>query len=203
MKKILKSFDDEIHNSQDCFREILKAMSEPGTKVKLNYIKGFGKAAAASTQILLTLSDNMTSIWFSEYFKKDTDLTNNISFYTNSKIVNNSKYSTFALIDGSEEQYFEGTLPFSVGSLEYPDKNTTVIVEVSSFSHGESYFLKGPGIQSTKPLTISGIPKSLIYYLINRKNEDIFPMGIDFIFVCDEEVIAIPRTTLMERKTCM
>ena len=80
---------------------------------------------------------------------------------------------------------------------------TTVIVEVSSFSHGDSYFLKGPGIQSTKPLTISGLPKSLSSYLINRKNEDIFPMGIDFVFVCDEEVIAIPRTTLMERNTCM
>lgn len=42
MTTITTAFQDAVHDSQQCFRLLLKAMSEPGEIVTLEMSEGFG-----------------------------------------------------------------------------------------------------------------------------------------------------------------
>ena len=57
------AFQDSVHDSQQCFRLILKAMSEPGTKVSLPRVDAELPIANAILSILLTLVDQSSSLW--------------------------------------------------------------------------------------------------------------------------------------------
>ena len=77
---------------------------------------------------------------------------------------------------------------YTVGTAEYPDRSTTLIVEMKELSeHGS--VLSGPGIQDT---THFGLPGDVALF---QSNSTMFPLGLDFIFTAGSKVAALPRTT--------
>jgi alpha-D-ribose 1-methylphosphonate 5-triphosphate synthase subunit PhnH len=89
------------------------------------------------------------------------------------------------------------TLPdlerFSFGTAEYPDRSTTLILQVESLTQGHAYELRGPGINGAVVLRANIEPKDLFERL--AVNATLFPRGIDVVLVADDEIVAIPRTT--------
>ena len=87
---------------------------------------------------------------------------------------------------------------FSIGTSEYPDRSTTLILQVESLTEGASYELRGPGVDGSATLRANIAPKDLFGRL--AINETLFPRGIDVVLVSGEAIVAIPRTTRLVTK---
>ena len=82
---------------------------------------------------------------------------------------------------------------FAFGSSEYPDRSTTLILQVDNLTQGPAFELKGPGIDGSAVLQAMIKPRDLLQRL--AINEVLFPRGIDAVLVHDDAIVAIPRTT--------
>ena len=87
---------------------------------------------------------------------------------------------------------------FSFGTNEYPDRSTTLIVQVESLMQGPAFELRGPGIDGTAVLQVAIEPADLFERL--AVNAALFPRGIDVVLVHDDTIVAIPRTTRLIAK---
>jgi phosphonate C-P lyase system protein PhnH len=56
--------------------------------------------------------------------------------------------------------------------------------------------LRGPGIERTQALRVSGLPAGFWDQL--RVNQRHFPLGVDVILCCDTSLCGLPRTTRIE-----
>eukprot|EP00487_Bulimina_marginata_P009024 TRINITY_DN335_c0_g1_i2.p1 TRINITY_DN335_c0_g1~~TRINITY_DN335_c0_g1_i2.p1 ORF type:complete len:173 (+),score=23.16 TRINITY_DN335_c0_g1_i2:383-901(+) len=166
MSMISPAFQDAVHDSQQCFRLLLKAMSEPGTVVTLNRCEGFGSMMSAATQTLLSMADNATPIWLSETLKADHAVTENIKFHVGAPIVEQTQQASFAAISAQDLQEIDWSeLTFNLGNEEYPDTSTTFVIEVDSLTSGTELSLSGPGIQSDKLRFFNGYRLALLLIL--------------------------------------
>ena len=87
---------------------------------------------------------------------------------------------------------------FAFGSNEYPDRSTTLILQVGSLTQGALFELRGPGIDGTATLRAQIQPNDLFERL--AVNSTLFPRGIDVVLVHDDAIVAIPRTTRLVTK---
>jgi alpha-D-ribose 1-methylphosphonate 5-triphosphate synthase subunit PhnH len=88
------------------------------------------------------------------------------------------------------------TLPFGTG--EYPDRSTTIILQVASLTEGPAYELRGPGIDGATILRAAiGVPDLLDRLALNAS---LFPRGIDLVLVSGESIVALPRATRLVAK---
>lgn len=204
MSKIAAGFSDAVHDSQHCFRKLLTAMSEPGTLVELNLMAGFGSMMPASTQVLLALADNSTPLWLSKQFESDVAVLENLNFHLGCSIVTQQQQANFALIAAQDVSEFDWQMAqFDMGSEEYPDRSTTVIVEVKGLLAQPSLFsttlkLSGPGIKSDSILSIELLSPSVLQAILLLRQSSHFPLGLDFIFVSEQKIVALPRSTTVE-----
>jgi len=85
---------------------------------------------------------------------------------------------------------WEALLPLSaypIGTSEYPDRSATLIVECAKLA-ASGAILKGPGIKSETALSLPDIAAF-------QSNSTLFPLGLDFILTCGNQLAALPRTT--------
>ena len=82
---------------------------------------------------------------------------------------------------------------FSLGTDDYPDRSTTVLVAVDHLATGGTIELSGPGILETAHLTVSPWRDGLTGEL--AENRSLFPCGVDLVLVSADAVAALPRTT--------
>ena len=119
-----------------------------------------------------------------------------LKFHTSARVVVDASIASFALVGDPEN------LPvldrFAFGSNEYPDRSTTLILQVESLSAGPEVALQGPGIDGTATLRASIQPGDLFERL--AINAALFPRGIDVVLVHDDCIVAIPRTTRLVRR---
>ncbi|WP_295895561.1 phosphonate C-P lyase system protein PhnH [uncultured Vibrio sp.] len=203
MSMISPAFQDAVHDSQQCFRLLLKAMSEPGTVVTLDRCDGFGNMMSAAAQTLLSMADNATPIWLSPAYIQDRAVSENIKFHVSAPMVESLEQASFAVysLQDLDNQDWHN-LPFNIGNEEYPDTSTTVLIELDSVLDGAELMLSGPGIEVQRNVKLKGAPTALITYLMQRQEDVNFPLGVDFIFVCDQQVMCLPRTTNVEVPVC-
>jgi alpha-D-ribose 1-methylphosphonate 5-triphosphate synthase subunit PhnH len=114
-----------------------------------------------------------------------------LKFHTSAPVIADSSVSSFALI--GDPQNFPALDRFAFGSNEYPDRSTTLILQVDGLTQGPAFELRGPGIDGTAILQASLQPHDLLERL--SINVTLFPRGIDVVLVHDDAIVAIPRTT--------
>ena len=113
-----------------------------------------------------------------------------LKFHAGAPLTTQSKQATFGFVcDPAAMPAFEA---FSLGSLEYPDRSTTLVLQVASFGQGEELVLSGPGIAGTTSFSAQPLPADFRARLI--ANRDMFPRGIDLILVSADAVAALPRS---------
>lgn len=149
-----------------------------------------------SAAIALTLFDHDTPIWLDRAMSATSDVSKWLKFHTSAPVIADSSIASFALIGNPED------LPpldrFAFGSNEYPDRSTTLILQVESLSQGALFELRGPGIDGTTTLQAQIRPHDLFKRL--AVNSALFPRGIDVVLVHDDAIVAIPRTTRLVAK---
>ena len=113
-----------------------------------------------------------------------------LRFHAGAPIVAERSRASFAVIaDGAMLQSLEG---FAVGSLEYPDRSTTVIVQLSGLDGGVEWHLRGPGIATSHSIRLP-VQAELIEAV--RTNRAAFPCGVDLIFTDGSRILGLPRST--------
>lgn len=184
---LLASFTHPVADSQQAFRRILKAMSEPGVMVSLPQLPAWGKASSAATAVLMTLVDRETPIWLDSTLSNEALLTN-LRFHTGAPVTEQTD-APFALLHAKSDTPLQ---QFSPGDNLSPEKSTTLIIEVPSLNGGLTLRLSGPGLMESRAIAPQ-LPESVLQYLRERPHS--FPQGIDLIFTCGENMMALPRTT--------
>jgi alpha-D-ribose 1-methylphosphonate 5-triphosphate synthase subunit PhnH len=184
-------FSDKVLSAQSTFRSVMEAMARPGSvqrvTVEVGAMPGLMPAAAA---IALMLFDHDTPVWLDPRLAAG-GVAEWLKFHTGAPVTTESADASFALVtDGALLPALDD---FARGSSEYPDRSTTVILQVQSLSEGRVYELQGPGIDGVARLNATIAPDDLFDRL--AVNANLFPCGIDVVLVHDDAIVAIPRTT--------
>lgn len=190
-------FADKVLSAQSTFRSVMDAMARPGSVQRIVPMAGAPETMMRGTAaIALTLFDHDTPLWLDTRMSESSDVVKWLKFHTGAPVVRDSSVASFALI--SDGALLPALERFALGTSEYPDRSTTVIVQVESLDTGRSFELRGPGIDGVATLQAAIKPADLFERL--RVNEALFPRGIDVVLVADDAVVAIPRTTRVVSK---
>jgi alpha-D-ribose 1-methylphosphonate 5-triphosphate synthase subunit PhnH len=190
-------FADKVLSAQSTFRSVMDAMARPGSVQRIAAAAGAPHPMMRGTAaIALTLFDHDTPLWLDPLMSETSDAAKWLKFHTSAPVIADSSICSFALIGDA------GALPdldrFSFGSNEYPDRSTTLILQVESLTQGPTFELRGPGIDGTTVLQAAIQPSDLFERL--AINAALFPRGIDVVLVADDAIVAIPRTTRLVAK---
>lgn len=184
-------FSDPVFQSQSVFRALMDGMAQPGSlrTVEAPVVPPtpFGIAAGA---IALALCDHDTPVWLSPALAKST-AAQWLGFHCGAPLTGDKAQSRFAFLDAS------APLPpfcmFATGSQEYPDRSTTLVIEVGALTGGAALILTGPGIKDTATISPKGLQDT---FLRNwDENRGVFPRGIDVVLTCGRQFLCLPRTT--------
>jgi len=178
-------FQDASRDSAVAFRCVLEAMSHPGRIVRIaGATPPFPLSVAAGT-VLLTLADQTTPVHLAA--SHDAEAARDwIAFHTGAPQAAPDR-AMFAV--GS----WAALLPtgrFPIGTPEYPDRSTTLIVEVDGLSP-DGAVLRGPGINGSVTLSL---PDPAVF----AANRALFPLGLDVILTCADRLACVPRSTRVE-----
>jgi alpha-D-ribose 1-methylphosphonate 5-triphosphate synthase subunit PhnH len=190
-------FADKVLSAQSTFRSVMDAMARPGSVQRISAATGVPAAMMrGAAAIALTLFDHDTPVWLDPVMSETPEVTKWLKFHTGAPVVGDSSVCGFALIGDAK------ALPaldrFAFGSNEYPDRSTTLILQVESLTRGPGFELRGPGIDGVALLHAAIQPQNLFERL--AINAALFPRGIDVVLVDDDAIVAIPRTTRLAAK---
>jgi alpha-D-ribose 1-methylphosphonate 5-triphosphate synthase subunit PhnH len=190
-------FADKVLSAQSTFRSVMDAMARPGSVQRIVAAAGTPRPMMRGTAALaLTLFDHDTPVWLDPLMSETSDLTKWLKFHTGAPVIADSSICSFALI--GDARALPALDRFGFGSNEYPDRSTTLILQVESLTQGPEFELRGPGIDGTAVLQATIQPPDLFERL--AINAALFPRGIDVVLVHDDSVVAIPRTTRLAAK---
>lgn len=175
-------FDDPAVDAAHGFRALLNAMAMPGTIHDVSGAVPVVPLSVAAGVAILTLCDPETPVYLAP--SHDTDAVRDwITFHTGAPFVGPS-HSAFAI--GT----WDALMPldqFPIGTPEYPDRSTTLIVEMDALAQTGAT-LRGPGIRETAQLNLPDAGAM-------ADNAALFPLGVDFILAAGAQVAALPRST--------
>jgi len=185
-------FTDAVLAAQSTFRAIMDATARPG---RIHHIAAQAGTPTplmrATAALALTLFDHDTPIWLDDTIAAGGEVAQWLKFHTGAPLTDDPAAASFALIgDGAALPALER---FALGSADYPDRSTTLIVQVPSLGAGATFRLRGPGIDGETRLQATLQPADLFDRL--AINAVLFPCGVDVVLVDDDRMVAIPRTT--------
>lgn len=184
-------FADKVVSAQNTFRSVMEAMARPGNVQRITASSGAPAGVMqGAAAIALTLFDHDTPIWLDPSLAT-SEVSKWLKFHTSAPVVSDPSICSFALI--GDAAALPSLSSFSFGSSEYPDRSTTLILQVESLSEGPAFELQGPGIDGAARLQAQIQPRDLFERL--AVNAALFPRGIDVVLVHDNSIVAIPRTT--------
>lgn len=193
LQGLCDGFADITHQSQQVFRSVLAAMAEPGTVHGVGSQKAPAPLSAAAYQVCLALLDQETPLWLHPELASAAAL-NSLRFHCGCVLTDRPEVAAFALTTVTDAPPL---VRFQQGSVEYPDRSATVVVEVLSLAggagEGRGLVLSGPGIRDERRVQIGGFDEAFARQLSDNHRR--FPCGVDLILTSDDQLMALPRTT--------
>ncbi|WP_457301013.1 phosphonate C-P lyase system protein PhnH [Phyllobacterium sp. P5_D12] len=190
-------FSDAVFNSQVVFRALMDAMASPGRVIEIgNLAAAPSPISSVAASVAATLFDHDATVWCDKSITSSVTAIGWLKFHTGLELTSNPSDAQFALIGDLE------TMPslesFAKGTSEYPDRSTTIILQINGFNGPEELTLSGPGIKDTQGFAPSQLPKMFVDQW--TANRGAFPRGIDLVFAGKGALAALPRTTCISNK---
>jgi alpha-D-ribose 1-methylphosphonate 5-triphosphate synthase subunit PhnH len=188
---------DPVLSSQSVFRSVMNALARPGSIQAISAVaEAPSRLAPATAAVALSLFDHDTPIWIDQHFTTDPTISEWLRFQTDAPLTADASRASFALIhSGVALPDFE---TFALGTPEYPDRSTTLVVQVDTLTEGPELVLRGPGIKGTAVLHAGELPSDFVARM--EANRALFPRGVDLVLVCGAELVALPRSTHVTAK---
>jgi alpha-D-ribose 1-methylphosphonate 5-triphosphate synthase subunit PhnH len=183
-------FRDAVRESQCVFRLAMRAMSSPGMiaacEPRLLPPRPLLAPAAA---LVLALCDFETPIFLDQPLAASADVVEFLRFHTGARLVSAAGEAAFAVIADSAR--LPALAGFAQGTPDYPDRSTTLIVQVESLQ-ARDWRLEGPGIRGVARLRATPLPACFLDQLHANRRQ--FPRGIDILLVTPMAMAALPRS---------
>jgi alpha-D-ribose 1-methylphosphonate 5-triphosphate synthase subunit PhnH len=184
-------FADPVFNAQNVFKMTMDAMARPGTiKTVTPEIAPPAPLGIAAGAIGLTLCDHDTPVWLSAGIAKST-APEWFGFHTGALVTPEKIESRFAFAELGTA--LSSLNQFAVGTQEYPDRSTTLVLEITALEGGTELALSGPGIDGIRMIAPVGLPETFLR--IWNDNRALFPRGVDLILTAGRQFLCLPRTT--------
>ena len=200
LQSIPAGFARPVFESQGTFRAILHAMSRPGSLVELSVrAEGPRGWSAGMASVVLTLCDMDTHVWLDGQAATD-DAVRFLRFHCACPLTDAPQKASFAVVMS------HASMPpldaFSLGSAEYPEKSTTVLLATDfDAATTQTIGVTGPGVDGQGRLPLAWLPAGFVDAW--QGNNSLFPRGVDVILVGESHVVGLPRTLKMEAGPCM
>lgn len=185
-------FAKPVIEGQQAFRSVMDALARPGTIVGLD--AALAPPAPLTPElaaVALTLADADAPLWLDAALAASPAVAAYLRFHTGAPIVADPADAAFALVSDPSE--CPALNRFALGSPEYPDLSTTVILAVRELSNGPGLTLTGSGIPERASLGAAPLPPRFAEQA--RANHHLFPRGIDLLFVAPGRIAGLPRST--------
>jgi alpha-D-ribose 1-methylphosphonate 5-triphosphate synthase subunit PhnH len=190
MSAVAAGFAEPVLAAQSTFRTVMDAMARPGTVRPLAGIAAPAPLSPVAAAISLTLLDYETPFWLDAPLAAAPEVARWISFHTGAARTADPARAAFAFAaDSAAAPPFE---TFALGSQEYPDRSTTLVLQVERLSEGEGLMLRGPGIAGSRRLAAAPLPADFLDRW--SENRALFPRGVDLVLATANAVAALPRS---------
>lgn len=185
-------FADPVFNAQTVFRAVMDAMARPGSVQPLPaFARPPAPLSATAGAIALALCDNDTPLWLDPALQGSAAVKSWLGFHTGAPLANTPADAHFAVIaNPAEMAALDG---FSQGTQDYPDRSTTLILQVSDLVSGAPLLLEGPGIETSTTIAPAQMPRHFVEQW--KQNSQRFPRGVDIILAAPNGIACLPRTT--------
>jgi alpha-D-ribose 1-methylphosphonate 5-triphosphate synthase subunit PhnH len=191
MSSLAPAFADPVLESQAVFRAVMNAMARPGCVQYLDCdLVPPPSLSAGAAAVALALFDYETLVWLDSPLAESAGAVQWLRFHTGAPLTDNPARADFALI--ADVSGLPDFGEFALGSPDYPDRSTTLILQVESLSSGERLDLSGPGIDGSQEMYAAPLPRNFAGRM--AANRDLFPRGVDLLLVTEYAVAAIPRS---------
>lgn len=185
-------FADPARDGARAFRAILDAMARPGRlqtpPAPASVPPGLSAAAAA---VVLTLVDADAPLWVAP--RLAPALGDWLRFWCGTAPEPDPARAAFALGRWPD---LAAAGPWAQGTPAFPDRSTTLIVEVDALEEGAGATLRGPGVETANRLAVSGVDAS--FWADRAAARASFPLGTDAILTAGARLAALPRTLRAE-----
>ncbi len=185
-------FTEPVLDAQGAFHAVMNALAEPGT------VQPVGPAtqppmplSPVAGAIALALCDADTPVWLDAGLAAEPAVTGWLSFHAGAPMVREPVAAAFAFI--AEPAAMPPLAAFAQGSLEYPDRSATLVLQVAEFEGGETLVLEGPGIETQRRVAPRPLPADFTAQRV--ANRALFPRGVDIVLAGPGGVMALPRST--------
>jgi len=184
-------FADPVFHAQSVFKMLMDGTARPGTiqTVQPDVAPPAPLGIAAGT-IALTLCDHDAPVWLSQGLAKSA-VPEWLGFHTGAPLTPEKAEARFAFAEAGTALSSFGL--FASGTQEYPDRSTTVVIELAELEGGRRLALMGPGIQSVTEIAPVGLPETFLR--LWTENRALFPRGIDIVLTSGKRFLCLPRTT--------
>jgi alpha-D-ribose 1-methylphosphonate 5-triphosphate synthase subunit PhnH len=186
--------DDRVRGPQAIFRAVLTALSEPGRLLTLGEpVAPPPPLDVGAAAVLAALADVDTPIFLGPSFTATGPVADWVAFQTGAPMTARPDHALFAVLAAPEDVPLGS---FGQGSHDYPDRSTTVLIQLAALSGGSRLLLAGPGIPGERAVT-PPLPSEWVEdWNGNRRR---FPLGVDVLLVAGGSIMGLPRTTLITR----
>lgn len=185
-------FAEPVFDAQAVFRAAMMALARPGSLQPLSVRCAPPEPLnAVSAALALALCDYETPVWLDPVLAAADDVATYLRFHTGAPVTQDPSQATFALI--AEAACLPPLSAFAVGSAEYPDRSTTVILQVGDLSNTAETQLSGPGIDGVQDFHAAPLPPT--FWLEVQRNHACFPRGVDILFAAPDMLAGLPRST--------
>ena len=182
-------FAEPVLAAQSTFRTVMDVMARPGTVRRLAGIAAPAPLSPSAAAIALTLLDYETPFWLDAPLAA-AEVARFISFHTGARLTTEPADASFAFVAAPAAAPPFAT--FAQGSGEYPDRSTTLVLQVARLAEGEGMTLRGPGIAGARHLAASPLPADFLAQLAENRAQ--FPRGIDILLAATDAVAGLPRS---------
>ena len=193
-------FADPPLEAQAMFRLVLDAMARPGRIKTVAQANGQAPSGSpgglhhAAFVLALTLMDFETPLWLDDALKDDRAVVEALRFHCGCPLIDDPRRANFAMIGDASK-----APPLSVfhqGTPEYPDRSTTVLIQVQDLSNAGDVRLTGPGVKTEMALHADGL--STDFWRQWSANNRQYPLGVDLILTAGDRIAALPRSIRAE-----
>ena len=192
------AFADPVLDAQATFRTVMHAMARPGSIRSLaSDLAPPQPLSPAAAAVALTLLDYEAAFWLDAPLAGAAEVASWLHFHTGAPRVDAPEQAAFAFL--ADPANAPACARFALGSMDYPDRSTTLVLQVESLSDAARMRLSGPGIEGVRTLAVAPLRDDFLAEA--ERNRACFPRGVDFIFVAPDALAALPRSTRVEPGT--
>jgi alpha-D-ribose 1-methylphosphonate 5-triphosphate synthase subunit PhnH len=195
MNAVAAGFAEPVLAAQTTFRTVMDAMARPGAVRPLAGIAAPAPLSPTAAAIALTLLDYETPFWLDAPLAAGGEVARFISFHTGARVTADPADAAFAFVAAPVAA--PPFAHFAQGSLEYPDRSTTLVLQVGRLAEGAGMVLRGPGILGTRLLAASPLPADFLAQLAENRTR--FPRGVDILLASADAVAGLPRSLQVAR----